>query len=118
LVWKIEYSDSALKELRKLDKSVAKKILDYMEKNVAPKEDPTSVGKALSGTLATFHRYRVGDFRAICHIEEELITVLVLRVAHRSDVYDGEKKFVAKASSEIDEFHERKKEEEVEEEVV
>lgn len=99
-----------LRELKKLDKHVARQIIDYLEKKVAPLDDPTEVGKALSGKLATFWRYRVGDYRIICHLDDGLVTVLVLRGAHRSKVYDEEKKVAAKAREEVEEFKVRREE--------
>jgi len=111
LAWQIEFADSVLKQLKKLDKHTAKQVVDYLDKKIAALDDPTTAGKPLSGALATFWRYRVGDYRIICHLDEESITVLVLRVAHRKSAYDDEKKIAAKATSEIDDFQKRKKEE-------
>lgn len=109
MVWQIEFADSALKQLKKLDKHVANKILTFLEKKVATLEDPKSAGKPLSGHLATFWRYRVGDFRIICNLDSKSITVLVLKVSHRSKVYDNEVEFVQKASEEMKASKERRK---------
>lgn len=111
MVWKIEYADSVLKQLKKLDKHTAKQIVDYLEKKIGTLDDPTTSGKPLSGTLATFWRYRVGDYRVICHLEKESITVLVLRVSHRKSAYEDEKNIAAKAASETEDFQKRKKKE-------
>jgi mRNA interferase RelE/StbE len=108
LASKIEYTDSALKQLKKLDKQISRQIVNYLDASVAPLADPKSLGKELTGTLGTFWRYRVGDYRAICHIDTDSVTVLVLRVSHRSTVYDDEKRIVRKAQAEIEEFHSRK----------
>lgn len=109
MAWKIEFADSVLKQLKKLDKNVARQIIDYLETKVAPLDDPTSIGKALSGPLATFWRFRVGDYRIICHIDNSLVTVVVLRIAHRSKVYKDEKKIASKAGQDVEEFEARKK---------
>lgn len=106
MVWRIEYADSVVKQLKKLDKQVARQILDYLHNNVAPLEDPQSLGKALTGQLSDFWRYRVGDFRLICHFENEAVTVLVVCVSHRSSVYDDQKKVARKAQAEIETFRE------------
>jgi mRNA interferase RelE/StbE len=87
LAWKIEYTDAARRQLRQLDKSSARRILDYMDKPVAPLEDARSLGKALRGPLGEFWRYRVGDFRIICQIHQERLQVLVVRIGDRKDVY-------------------------------
>jgi mRNA interferase RelE/StbE len=86
LAWTIEYTDTARRRLAKLDKSAARRILDYMDRRVAPLEDARSVGKALQGPLGDLWRYRVGDYRIICELKERLLRILVLRVGDRKDV--------------------------------
>ena len=83
----IEYTDAARRQLRKLDKPSARRILDYMDKRIAPLEDARALGKALRGSLGEFWRYRVGDFRIICQLNDGLLRVLVVRLADRKDVY-------------------------------
>jgi len=87
LAWRINYTDSARLQLRKLDKQTAQRILDYMDERIAPLEDPRSTGKALTGPLGEFWRYRVGDYRIICDIQDGALLVLVVRIGKRSDVY-------------------------------
>ncbi|NTW55319.1 MAG: type II toxin-antitoxin system RelE/ParE family toxin [Chlorobaculum sp.] len=87
MAWKIEFTSSAEKELAKLDKSAAKRILKYLRERVSG--DPKSSGKALKGGLSGLWRYRVGDYRVICEINNETITVLVLRVGHRKEIYQS-----------------------------
>lgn len=87
MAWTIEYTDSARRQLRKLDKKSARRILDYMDQRVAPLEDARSIGKALRGPLGEFWRYRVGQFRVICELQDLKLRVLVLRVGDRKDVY-------------------------------
>jgi mRNA interferase RelE/StbE len=111
LVWAINYSDTVLKQLKKLDKGIAKELLDYLDKKVAVLEDPMTAGKGLTGALATYWRYRVRDMRVICHIDKGQVTVLVLHIGHRSEVYDGQKKIADKAADEIAAFTQAKKEE-------
>lgn len=89
MVWKIEYGASAVKELAKLDRAAARRIVDFMDKRVATSKDPRLLGKALTGSFGAFWRYRVGDYRVICDIKHNEITVLVLRIGHRSDVYES-----------------------------
>lgn len=85
--WTIEYTDTARRQLRKLDKSAARRIVDYLKLRVAPLEDPRSLGKALHGVLGNFWRYRVGDYRIICELQNEQLRVVVVRVGPRKDVY-------------------------------
>jgi mRNA interferase RelE/StbE len=70
-----------------LDKQTARRILDYMDERIAPLEDPRSAGKALSGPLGEFWRYRVGDYRILCDIQASALLVLVLRIGKRNSVY-------------------------------
>ncbi|HHE32215.1 MAG TPA: type II toxin-antitoxin system RelE/ParE family toxin [Chlorobaculum parvum] len=83
--WTIEFASSAEKELAKLDKSATKRILKFLKERVAT--DPRSSGKALRGDHAGLWRYRVGDYRVICKIRDETVSVLVVRVGHRKEVY-------------------------------
>jgi mRNA interferase RelE/StbE len=87
LAWAIDYSDRARQQLGKLDRHSARRILDYMDQRIAILDDPRSAGKALTGTLGTFWRYRVGDFRIICDIQDQAVRILVVRVGNRRDIY-------------------------------
>ncbi len=83
----IEYTGTARRQLHKLDKAAARRILDYMDERVAPLDDARNLGKSLSGDLSSFWRYRVGDYRIICELHDERLCVLVVRVGHRRDIY-------------------------------
>lgn len=82
----IEYSKLSIRQLKKLDKEIARRIVDYMDE-VSNLSDPKSRGKALQGNLRTLWRYRVGDYRIICSIKADRLIITVLRVGHRRDVY-------------------------------
>lgn len=86
MAYKVEVSERAAKAIRKLDKSTAKKVLDELEA-VSKLDDPRSRGKVLVGNLAGLWRYRVGDYRIVCAIEDDVLVVLVVDVGHRSNVY-------------------------------
>ncbi len=87
MAWTIDYTDTARKQLLKLDKQTARRIVDFMDARVAPVDDPRSIGKALSGPLGGFWRYRVGDCRVICDIQDGAVRVLVVDIGHRREVY-------------------------------
>lgn len=87
MAWKIEYAETARRQLSKLDKPIARRILDYMDRRIAPLKDPRSVGKVLHGVLGDLWRYRVGEFRVICEIRDGEMRVLIVRVGNRKDVY-------------------------------
>ena len=86
--YELQYSKEALKELKKLDNSVARVIYAWLKKNIDGCVDPRAHGKALSANRAGQWRYRVGNYRIICKIEDEKVIVLVLTVGHRSAVCD------------------------------
>ena len=88
---KIEYSEQAFKQLSKLDKPVQRQIKNYMDE-VAALEDPRLRGRALKGTLSELWRYRSGDYRIICNIQDDKILITILRIGHRKEVYKAKKK--------------------------
>ena len=87
MAWTINYADTARSQLRKLDKQTARRIVDYMDERIADLENPRSAGKALTGPLGGLWRYRVGDCRVICDIQDGALRVLVVQVGNRRDVY-------------------------------
>ncbi len=88
LAWIINYTESALRQLKKLDRPTARRILNYMDERVALSDDPRMNGKSLVGPkLGTYWRYRVGDVRVICNIQNEELCVLVVEIGHRKQVY-------------------------------
>lgn len=88
MAWSIEFEAAAKKELASLDKPVAKRITGFLRERVAPLEDPRMLGEALKGPrLGAFWKYRVGDYRIICAIEDGRLTVLVVRIGNRREVY-------------------------------
>jgi mRNA interferase RelE/StbE len=88
LAWRIELTASATRQLGKLDRQEAKRIVAFLRERLAPHEDPRSLGKALNGpALGTYWRYRVGDYRLICAIEDGALRILVIEVGNRKDVY-------------------------------
>ena len=86
--YKLEYSEKARRELKKLDNSVARVIYAWMKKNIDGCENPRVHGKGLSSNRSGQWRYRIGDYRVICKIEDNRVLVLVLTVGHRSRIYD------------------------------
>jgi mRNA interferase RelE/StbE len=87
LVWTIDYTDTAKTQLRKIDKQAAKRILNFMDERIASREDPRSTGKALTGPLGGLWRFRVGDFRVICDIQNGALLILVVQLGNRREVY-------------------------------
>lgn len=88
MAWTIDYTETARKQLRKLDKQTARRILDFMDERIAGPEDPRRTGKALTGpSLGAYWRYRIGDYRIICDIQDGALRVLVIEIGNRRDIY-------------------------------
>jgi mRNA interferase RelE/StbE len=89
MAWKVELSEEADRQLDKLDPQIARRILRFLDERVARLDNPRSIGEALRGSkLGEFWKYRVGDYRLICSIEDKQILILVLRIGHRRDIYE------------------------------
>jgi len=88
LAWQIEFDPDALKELKKLDRTVQVRLVGFLRDRLAPLDDPRSIGEALSGArLGSYWKYRVGDWRMVCDILDRRIVVRVLRIGNRREVY-------------------------------
>lgn len=87
MIWKVEFTPAADKHFARLDRAWQRRIIAYMEKEIAHLDDPRVRGKPLTGELRGLWRYRIGDYRAICRITESTVTILVIQIGHRSDVY-------------------------------
>ena len=85
--YKIEISDIVVKTLRKMDSTSRKQILSYISGVLAKIDNPKLLGKALTGNLGEFWRYRTGNFRIICKIDDGKLSILIVKIAHRKDVY-------------------------------
>lgn len=87
MAWTIEYAETAKRQIRKLDKLAARRIVDFMDERIARSDNPRESGKALKGSLGDLWRYRVGDYRVLCDIQDGVLTVLVLQIGNRREVY-------------------------------
>lgn len=88
MTWTIELDPSAEKELDKLDRQKARRILRFLFERVAHLEDPRSIGEALRGSrFDTLWKYRVGDYRLITSIEDKVARILVVRIGDRKEIY-------------------------------
>ena len=87
MAWTIEYAATATSQLRKLDRQAARRIVDFMDSRVSRLDDPRVLGRALSGPLGRLWRYRVGNCRVICEIQDRGLRVLVVRIGRRREVY-------------------------------
>ena len=87
MAWKVEIARTAQRQIAKLDRTAQVSILKFLRERVAATDNPRQFGKPLRGEKRGLWRYRVGDFRLICDIQDERITVLVLELGNRKDIY-------------------------------
>ncbi len=88
MAWTVEYDPRVEKDLKKLDRAIQQEILDYMHNRIATDENPRRFGKGLRRSKRGLWRYRVGDYRIVCKIQESRLIVLVVVVGHRSTIYE------------------------------
>ena len=86
--YSVLFSKEALKELKKLDKYTASLILGWVRKNLEGCEDPRAYGKGRTANQSGKWRYRVGNYRLLAKIQDKNICILIIKVGHRSEVYD------------------------------
>jgi mRNA interferase RelE/StbE len=88
MAWRVELSDTAAKQLCKLDPQVTKRILTFLRDRVAKLDDPRSIGEALHGKkLGDFWKYRVGDWRIIADLDDGVMLITVIRLGNRREIY-------------------------------
>jgi mRNA interferase RelE/StbE len=85
--YKVTYADTAIEDLLRLDKSVRIRIMKWVNRNLVDAEAPTSRGKPLVGDYKGYWRYRVGDYRLIAEILNDVLVISVVAVGHRKDIY-------------------------------
>lgn len=87
LACKVEFTDIALKTLKKMDRHTAAMIIGYTEKKLTGDIDPRVLGKPLVGNHQEKWQYRIGSYRLLCEIEDERVTLIVIQIGKRNDVY-------------------------------
>jgi mRNA interferase RelE/StbE len=87
LPWIVRIARTAEKQIERLDRQAQRRIVDFLRERVAGAADPRLTGKPLRGDRAGLWRYRVGDYRLICRIEDQELVVMVLQVGHRKEIY-------------------------------
>ena len=87
MAWTIEISPTAQKQLKALNRPIQERILHYLTDKIEGCKNPRHFGESLRANRAGLWRYRVGNYRIICRIEDEKVVVLVLNIGHRSEIY-------------------------------
>ena len=88
MIYRVEFTQKALKELKKIDRHTAALILGWIRKNLEGCENPRLHGKGLTANRRGEWRYRVGDYRVLAKIDDNKITILIVSVGHRRNVYE------------------------------
>ena len=88
MTYRLRFTRKAHKQFAALDKYVQRKIQEYLNKYVHDNENPYAVGKRLAENLQGYWRYRIGDYRIICEIKDDIFEVIAVKVGHRSKIYN------------------------------
>ena len=86
--YKLQFEKSALKKLMKMDSSQRIMLMAWMSRNLENCENPRKIGKALTGKMNQFWRYRVGDYRIVVDIHDDVLIIVVISLGHRSEIYN------------------------------
>ena len=87
MAWTIKTKPAADKILLSLDKPVQQRIKKFIDERLKPIDNPRSIGESLTGPLGEYWKYRVGDYRLICDIQDNIVTVLIVTIGNRREVY-------------------------------
>jgi mRNA interferase RelE/StbE len=87
VTYRLKWHKAAHRQFKKLDRSVQRYIDVWLTKNVDGSSDPRRTGKSLTGDLSGYWRYRIGDYRLICEINDDVCIVIVIKIGHRSRIY-------------------------------
>lgn len=88
MTWNINYAESVKKDVQKFDVSTRKRLKNFIEYRLAKMENPRTIGGALTGSkLGQFWKFRVGDYRIISEIQDKTLTILIIEIGHRKEVY-------------------------------
>lgn len=87
-MFRVEFTEHALKELKKLDPYTQRLLINWIKNNLIDCINPRAFGKALVGNKKGMWRYRVGDYRLLTQIKDDILIILVISVGHRKDIYN------------------------------
>ena len=87
MAWTVEVSDFAEKQLRKLDRPIQRRLIDWLEDRIDGCKNPWHFGEPLRGEMSGLWRYCIGDYRILCEIQDQQLVVLALAVGHRREIY-------------------------------
>ena len=85
--YRVEFSRQASRQMKKLDRQAILMIKAWVMKNLEGTTQPRWHGKALKGQMKGLWRYRVGDYRLIAEIQDKVVTIVIVEVGHRREIY-------------------------------
>jgi len=88
MMFSIEYTKTAARQLMKMDRKIAAFIVSYIDEKLVNCENPRLCGKVLKGSLNDIWRYRVGDYRILAKIEDQRVIITIVEIGHRKNVYE------------------------------
>ena len=88
--YSVETTPGFEREFRKLDRYTQRMIKSWIDKNLTDCDDPRQHGKILTGNLSGLWRYRIGDYRLLCHINDNTLVILALSIGHRREIYNNQ----------------------------
>ena len=88
MIYQVVYTRAAVKQLKKMDRKIAALIISFIEDKLLYCENPRAYGKALQGNLSNIWRYRIGDYRVLAKIQDQILVITVVEVGHRKNIYE------------------------------
>lgn len=88
MTFSVEYTEDAVKQLKKMDRFTRTMILNWIGKHLVGTDNPFASGHALTGDKSGLWRYRVGDYRIISKIDQGKLVILLVEIGHRSNIYN------------------------------
>jgi len=85
--WRVRFERRAQKDLKHIGATDRVRIARFIRDRIANRSDPREIGEALAGPFAGYWKYRVGDYRLIAAIDDSIVTIMIVRVGNRREVY-------------------------------
>lgn len=89
MTYEVETTARFDREFKKLDRYTQRMLKGWIEKNLIGTSNPRQHGKGLTSNRSGQWRYRIGDYKIICQIDDNKLIILALSAGHRRDIYTG-----------------------------
>lgn len=87
MTYRVVFAARAEKQMKRIDRAALTRIVQWLRKNIDGSDNPRAYGKALTGALSGYWRYRVGNYRVVCAIRDDVCEVVAVQIGHRSGIY-------------------------------